>query len=145
MFLNSYEKHNDANPATINSKLYRVKWWNLPLLEFVSFVVGLVLEFTNPEILSDLNRLGGILNIAGFSGLIAGIPLLFIPLRVRWVDFCYIGVGLPLFLYFRSFLDGSYIFLNLFLFLGLGMIVSGFSYSLRRSLALRFAIQGQED
>lgn len=84
MFLNSYEKHNDANPATINSKLYRVKWWNLPLLEFVSFVVGLVLEFTNPEILSDLNRLGGILNIAGFSGLIAGIPLLFIPLRVRW-------------------------------------------------------------
>lgn len=141
--MNAYKKHGDANPITTNSKLYQVKWWNLPLLEFASFVVGLVLELSNPEILSNLHRLGVFLNIAGFSGLIAGIPLLFVPLRVRWVDFCYIGSGLLVFFYFGSFLDGSYIFLNLFLLLGLGMIVSGFSYSLRRTLALRFAVQGQ--
>lgn len=108
---------------TLNSKLYRVKWWNLPVSEIGIFVVGVILELSNPDLRSDLNQLGGFLNIAGFSALIAGLPLLFVPLRVLWVDACFIVIGLALTLYFGSFLDGSYIFLNLFLILGLGMFV----------------------
>ncbi|WP_156231308.1 hypothetical protein [Corynebacterium occultum] len=77
---------------------------------------------------------------AGWSALIVGIPLLFIPLRVFWFDIAYIVVGFLLYQFMQqNFAGQPIIFLGLVLFLGMGMMVSGASYLVRRGLAYLFA------
>lgn len=77
---------------------------------------------------------------AGWSALIVGIPLLFIPLRVFWFDIAYIVVGLLLYQFMQQTFAGQpIIFLGLVLFLGMGMMLAGASCLLRRALALLFA------
>lgn len=120
-------------------RLRAARGWNLPLPEILCIIIGFVLQLVASDPTSTMNRLALNAETTGWSGLIVGIPLLFVPLRVFWFDIAYIAIGLALYLYMMSFIDGSHIFLGLVMFLGMGMMLSGVSHLVRRGIAYRLA------
>lgn len=127
------------SPVLPHHRLSKARWWSLPIPEILFMVGGFVFQQIDSDPLSTMNRLAINAETAGWSALIVGIPLLFVPLRVFWFDIAYIIVGLILYQYMQRFAGEPIIFLGLVLFLGMGMMLSGASCLTRRALAYRLA------
>lgn len=128
-------------PVRPHQRLAAARGWNLPIPEVLILIAGLLFQLITADPTSIMGRLALNAETAGWSALIIGIPLLFVPLRIIWFDIAYIVIGLAIYLYMMTFLDGSYIFLGLLLLAGMGMILAGVSFLARRIIAYRLALR----
>lgn len=126
-------------PVLPHHRLFKARGWNLPVPEILFLIAGFVIQRIDSDPTSTMTRLAIVAEAAGLSGLLVGIPLLFVPLRVFWFDLAYIVAGLAIYSYMMTFVDGSYIFLALVPIAGLGMVLSGTSFLMRRAAAHRLA------
>lgn len=141
--------HQQSNSSEITKMVFphrrlSASWgWNLPIPEVLLIIGGLILQQIYPDPRSSGPIDGELLVIFSSMGLVAGIPLVFVPLRVFWFDMAYIIIGLAVALYMRFYVDGPIIFLGLVAFLAVGMVITGMSHLMRRLLAFLLARRRQ--
>lgn len=92
--LDNIKRSRHRPPAQPHHRLRAARGWNLPLPEVLCILIGFVFQLLASDPTSTMSRLALNAETAGWSGLIVGIPLLFVPLRVFWADIAYIVIGL---------------------------------------------------
>lgn len=124
---------NGVGPSDPISKIFGL---NLPLPELCVFLIGVAMYIFGAEGVPGVGRVAFFLAVGGMTGPIMGLPLLLVPIKVFWFDVAYIIVGFSVFFYTMSFMDGSYLLGLLIPICSTGVVIAGFSFILRRLIAL---------
>lgn len=114
-------------------RLYEMPVLSLPILELLLAGIIMVSFSISPGRWEDNASIGLIFAISSF---IISVPSAFLKLRNFWLDLLFIAVGVGVTTWILSWIDGSYIFLNVVPLVTAAMAMSGFSCALRRLLAL---------
>ena len=116
-------------------RLYDIGYFIFPFIELVSITVGYLLMKTTPDEFSNQHFIGMNLLIGGVVSIFTGWPLLFIRVNVFWWDVAYLVSGVAFFTYFLMGPKDMTALGLIAMFAGPGMVVAGFSYLFRRSIA----------
>lgn len=117
----------------------------LPIPEFLSICIGVILLIIAPDELSNQNFLGTSLALYGVVSLVIGWPLLFARINIFWPDIAYIVGGAILITYLVIWEQEMTVFGLISMFLGPGMIFAGLSHLIRRAIAFYLASRKEQN